>query len=125
MRKIFYLISLCLFLFASCEKAPEVKNSRHDLGPNELKVMSFNVREPADGGKHEWSLRAGAVMMMLDDHQPSVVGFQEASNAYVNKYLRAMLPKYGYVFFDDMENRQSVAALSRQFNDKLIAWRKI
>lgn len=108
-RKILYLFSLCLVVLASCEKEVEVKNNRHNLDPSELKIMSFNVREPADGGKHEWSLRAGAVMMMLDDHQPSVVGFQEASNAYVNKYLRAMLPKYGYVFFDDMENRQSVA----------------
>ena len=93
-KKIFYLISLGLLALSSCEKEPEFPN-RPNLGPNELKIMSFNVREPADGGKHEWSLRAGAVMMMLDDHQPSVVGFQEASNAYVNKYLRAMLPKYG------------------------------
>ena len=109
MRKIFYLISLSLFLFASCEKAPEVKSNRHDLGPNELKIMSFNVREPADGGKDEWAVRAGAVMAMFDDHQPSVIGFQEAGHSSINRYLTAILPNYGYVFVDELENKNSMA----------------
>ena len=109
MRKIFYLISLCLFVFASCEKAPEEKHNRHDLGPNELKIMSFNVREPADGGKDEWAVRADAVMAMIDDQQPSLLGFQEASHKYINKYLKAILPSYGYVFIDELENQNSMA----------------
>ena len=109
MRKIFYLISLSLFLFASCEKAPEVKSNRHDLGPNELKVMSFNVREPADGGKDEWAVRAGAVMAMFDDQQASVIGFQEAGHSSINRYLTAILPNYGYVFVDELENKNSMA----------------
>ena len=109
MRKIFYLISLCLFLFASCEKAPEVKNNRHNLGSNELKIMSFNVREPADGGKDEWAVRAGAVMAMFDDHQASVIGFQEAGHSSINRYLTAILPNYGYVFVDELENKNPMA----------------
>lgn len=109
MRKIFYLISLSLFLFASCEKNPEVKSNRHDLAPNEIKVMSFNVREPADGGKDEWAVRAGAVMQMFDDQFPTMVGFQEASHKYINKYLHAIMPQHGYVFLDDPEPQNSVA----------------
>ena len=108
-RNIIYLISLCLFLFAACEKTPEVKNNRHDLAPNELKVMSFNVREPADGGKDEWAVRAGAVMQMFDDQLPTLVGFQEASHEYINKYLHAVMPQHGYVFLDDPEPQNSVA----------------
>lgn len=108
-RNIIYLFSLCLFIFASCEKEPEVKNNRHNLAPNEVKVMSFNVREPADGGKDEWAVRAGAVMQMFDDHQPSLVGFQEASHEYINKYLHAVMPQHGYVFLDDPEPQNSVA----------------
>lgn len=108
-RNIIYLISLCLFLFAACEKTPEVKNNRHDLAPNELKVMSFNVREPADGGKDEWAVRAGAVMQMFDDQLPTLVGFQEASHEYINKYLHAIMPQHGYVFLDDPEPQNSVA----------------
>ncbi len=109
MRKIFYLISLCLFVFASCDKEPEVKNNRHDLGPNELKIMSFNVREPADGGKDEWAVRAGAVMAMFDDQQASVIGFQEAGHESINRYLTAVLPNYGYVFVDELENKNPMA----------------
>ena len=109
MRKIFYLISLSLFLFASCEKNPEVKSNRHDLAPNEIKVMSFNVREPADGGKDEWAVRAGAVMQMFDDQFPTLVGFQEASHKYINKYLYTIMPQHGYVFLDDPEPQNSVA----------------
>ena len=108
MRKIFYLISLCLFVFASCDKEPEVKNNRHDLGPNELKVMSLNAREPADGGKDEWAVRAGAVMQMIADQQPTLIGFQEASHEYINKYLHAVMPLHGYVFLDDPEPQNSV-----------------
>lgn len=108
-NNIIYLISLCLFLLAACEKTPEVKNNRHDLAPNELKVMSFNVREPADGGKDEWAVRAGAVMQMFDDQFPTLVGFQEASHKYINKYLHAIMPQHGYVFLDDPEPQNSVA----------------
>ena len=108
-RNIIYLISLCLFLFAACEKTPEVKDNRHNLAPNELKVMSFNVREPADGGKDEWAVRAGAVMQMFDDQLPTLVGFQEASHEYINKYLHAVMPQHGYVFLDDPEPQNSVA----------------
>ena len=108
-RNIIYLISLCLFLFAACEKTPEVKNNRLNLAPNELKVMSFNVREPADGGKDEWAVRAGAVMQMFDDQLPTLVGFQEASHEYINKYLHAVMPQHGYVFLDDPEPQNSVA----------------
>ena len=108
-RKILYLFSLCIFVLASCEKEPEVKNNRHNLGSNDLKVMSLNAREPADGGKDEWAVRAGAVMAMIDDHQPSLIGFQEASHEYINKYLHAVIPSYGYVFLDDPEPQNSVA----------------
>lgn len=108
-RNIIYLISLCLFVFVSCEKEQEVKNNRHNLGPNELKIMSFNMREPADGGKDEWAVRAGAVMAMFDDQQPSLMGFQEAGHASINRYLKAILPNYGYVFVDELENKNSMA----------------
>ena len=108
-RKILYLFSLCLFVLASCEKEPEVKNNRHNLGPNELKIMSFNMREPADGGKDEWAVRAGAVMAMFDDQQASLMGFQEAGHSSINRYLKALLPDYGYVFIDELENKNSIA----------------
>ncbi len=107
-KKIFYLISLGLLALSSCEKEPEFPN-RPNLGPNEMKVMSFNIREPADGGKDEWAVRADAVMAMIDDQQPSVLGFQEASHKYINKYLKAILPNYGYVFIDELETQNSIA----------------
>lgn len=108
-RKFIYLLSLCLLLLTSCEKEQEIKTNRPDLGPDELKIMSFNMREPADGGKDEWAVRAGAVMAMFDDQQASLMGFQEAGHESINRYLKAIIPSHGYVFVDELENKNSMA----------------
>lgn len=47
--------------------------------PQELKVMSFNVRlYPADDGENSWPMRCNAIPVMLREAAPDVFGVQEA-----------------------------------------------
>lgn len=63
-------------------------------GPTPLKVMSFNVRTPADTapGKR-WPDRRDAMVKVIQDAHPAVVGTQELVQEQAD-YLAAHLPDY-------------------------------
>lgn len=69
------------------------------LNAQELKVISFNIHNnssPKTDGPNAWYLRQNAVLKMLDDEQPDIIGVQEAlldqltviDKNFKNKYRR-------------------------------------
>lgn len=80
-------------------------------GTATLTVMSFNIRhtgESSDTGDKAWTKRKEAVVAMLKDQDPDLVGFQECTKEQVN-YLAQQLDGYGFF---------------APGNNKCIAWKK-
>ena len=72
-QSLFFIVNALAIVFSialnvSCTQAPQ-----------ELKVMSFNVRLfPADDGENSWPMRYNAIPVMLRETTPDVFGVQEA-----------------------------------------------
>lgn len=96
-KKHFFLFPLLLLVLLSCQKE-EPKNNHPNLGPGQLKVMTFNIRGTTteDDAFNNWGMRAGACRDMIIDQQPSIVGFQELV-ATEWKYMSGTLTSHGYV----------------------------
>ena len=96
-KKQFFLFPLLLLVLLSCQKE-EPKNNHPNLGPGQLKVMTFNIRGTTteDDAFNNWGMRAGACRDMIIDQQPSIVGFQELV-ATEWKYMSGALASHGYV----------------------------
>ena len=96
-KKHFFLFPLLLLVLLSCQKE-EPKNNHPNLGPGQLKVMTFNIRGTTteDDAFNNWGMRAGACRDMIIDQQPSIVGFQELV-ATEWKYMSGTLASHGYV----------------------------
>ena len=96
-KKHFFLFPLLLLVLLSCQKE-EPKNNHPNLGPGQLKVMTFNIRGTTteDDAFNNWGMRAGACRDMIIDQQPSIVGFQELV-ATEWKYMSGALASHGYV----------------------------
>lgn len=67
------------------------------LGSADVSIMSFNLRydEPADGD-NQWDNRKEAVITMLTELQPAILGIQEGLHNQV-RYLNENLSEYQYV----------------------------
>ncbi len=102
-KKHFFLFPLLLLVLLSCQKE-EPKNNHPNLGPGQLKVMTFNIRGTTteDDAFNNWGMRAGACRDMIIDQQPSLVGYQEVV-ATQWKYLTGTLSDYGYVGVTDKD----------------------
>ena len=84
------VLPVVLVLLAACASTPPAG------APAPLRVMSFNVRLPADAdGAHRWDVRRGLVARMLGDAAPDVIGTQELFKAQ-GDYLQAQLPQYAW-----------------------------
>ncbi len=65
--------------------------------PRQVGVMTFNIRYgTANDGPNHWDHRKDAVAQVLRDHQPEIVGIQEALRFQLD-FLRERLPYYGEV----------------------------
>lgn len=66
-------------------------------GNANVKVMSFNLRydEPTDG-ENQWDNRKEAILKMVNEIQPSIIGIQEGLHNQV-RYLDDRLTAYHYV----------------------------
>jgi endonuclease/exonuclease/phosphatase family metal-dependent hydrolase len=64
----------------------------------QIKVMTFNLRVdvPVDG-IHQWRYRVPSVLLMIDQHQPDIIFFQEVTPAMMTD-LQALEQIYGYYF---------------------------
>ncbi|MEO0414299.1 MAG: endonuclease/exonuclease/phosphatase family protein [Verrucomicrobiota bacterium] len=65
--------------------------------PVQLDVMSFNIRYgSANDGPNSWEHRKELVYQVLKDHQPDIVGLQEAQPFQI-KAMQAACPQYALV----------------------------
>ncbi len=101
-RKVLIALFVALPLFASCGKIDNGggKSSEWKLKPmpaGQLKLMSFNIRgiTNEDDIRNNWSMRAGACRMMVEDQQPSVIGLQEQNETQWTYMYSTLSPK-GY-----------------------------
>lgn len=72
-------------------------------------VMSYNIRcmNPMDMGKKSWFYRADLVVDLIEDAQPAIIGFQEATKWQYN-YLYEALDDYDSIitYRDDAYNSE-------------------
>ena len=70
MKKILSLLAMLLAV-ASFAKDP--------VKPASVTIMTFNIRYgTAEDGTNSWYYRAGAVIDMINDQKPDLIGMQEA-----------------------------------------------
>ncbi len=85
--RIILLIIIAALSFSGCQDRPTE-------GPT-LDVMSFNIRfGTAKDGDNHWEKRRDLVFGVLRDHQPQVVGLQEALDFQIDE-IQAAFPEYG------------------------------
>ncbi len=68
------------------------------ISAEELRIMSFNVRynTPKDLGENSWDARKGAVVNLIKQMSPDVVGLQEPRTIQ-RAYIKESLPEYAYM----------------------------
>lgn len=68
------------------------------ISAEELRIMSFNVRynTPKDLGENSWDARKGAVVNLIKQMSPDVVGLQEPRTIQ-RTYIKESLPEYAYM----------------------------
>lgn len=72
--------------------APEACNEAAPIG-----VMSFNIRNgKANDGENRWDLRKTAVYQVINDHDPDILGLQEAFRFQLDQ-LAENLPRYSEI----------------------------
>lgn len=122
--RIITLSLCCILALGACKKQTGNKKYDNNTSKEEKKddpqptgstakltIMSFNIRhtgEASDTGDKAWDKRKEAVVAMLKDQNPDLIGFQECTNEQAN-YLAAQLTGYGFFL---------------PGNNKCIAWKK-
>lgn len=68
------------------------------ISAEELRIMSFNVRynTPKDLGENSWDARKEAVVNLIKQMSPDVVGLQEPRTIQ-RAYIKESLPEYAYM----------------------------
>lgn len=81
---------------ASCQKSDPANPDPYPVKEATYSIMSFNVRNSAmsDTGDRSWASRLPAVVAMLNEQNPDLVGMQEMSTAQ-RKDLTKNLEQYG------------------------------
>ncbi len=103
MKKILFAIAILAFV-VSCGgnetpagKPPTSKYKKH-AGEGEIKIMSFNIRTSGmdkDTPNH-WDNRKDAVLALIKDHMPDIMGVQEATFTNQWLWLKDELKSAGY-----------------------------
>lgn len=99
------------------------KNATHT--PGGITVSSFNIRNStANDGTNSWDFRAEAVIAMIQDQAPDVLGLQEASELQ-NDMLDYFLDDYKYVGVGREDGRHKGEHMSIFYNKKttsIVKW---
>lgn len=109
MRITTYLLLLVLLLATACQ---DTKISNHDEA-YDVSVMSFNFRyDTSADGVNQWDNRKEAVLSMMNEVQPTIMGIQEGLHSQV-LYVKDQLPAYEYVGVgrDDGKTKGEYAAI--------------
>ena len=97
------ILFTCLSSLASCKKAAPDNGGNTEYGNTgttlQFKIMSFNIRlyTAYDTGDNYWENRKGAIIKMMKEQMPDVVGFQEPRDNQ-RDYLMASLPDYSFLY---------------------------
>lgn len=103
MKKILFAIAIVMFA-VSCGgnetpagKPPTSKYKKH-AGEGEIKIMSFNVRTSGmdKGTPNHWDNRKEAVLALIKDQMPDIMGVQEATYTDQWVWLKTQLKSAGY-----------------------------
>ena len=112
-RTIISLVALCLTLISSlgCATSSPVQSDQSLNTP--LNVMSFNIRYgTARDGVNIWPNRRAAVVQLIRDYQPDLIGLQEALRFQLDELAEA-LPEYAEIGVgrDDAKQRGEYSAI--------------
>lgn len=84
--------SLLFLLFVSVMFSSDVYARKITYTPDELKVMSYNIRmDTQKDGTNAWPMRCSATLEMIEDQNPDVFGVQEAFShqvLFIEEYCR-------------------------------------
>jgi endonuclease/exonuclease/phosphatase family metal-dependent hydrolase len=103
MKKILFAIAIVMFA-VSCGgnetpagKPPTSKYKKH-AGEGEIKIMSFNIRTSGmdKGTPNHWDNRKEAVLALIKDQMPDIMGVQEATYTDQWVWLKDKLKSAGY-----------------------------
>ena len=118
MKKITILLAAFLSLFSAGAKAPE-KDAF-----NGVKAASFNIRVgTARDGTNSWEFRADAVLAMIKDLQPDVLGVQEALYTQIVP-LAYFLDDYKWVGVGRDDGRKEGEHMAIFYNKKRVSLAK-
>lgn len=87
----------------------------------QVNIMSFNIRYgTASDGTNSWRYRAGAVLKMIEDQAPDVIGMQEALNEQV-RFLDEFTNGYDWVGVGRDDGRKDGEYVAIFYNKKRIS----
>ena len=90
-----FVLLICA-LFPGCQSTQEPSEASAQ-DPDSMNVMSFNIRYGlADDGGDSWEFRKGLVMGVIKEHQPDLVGLQEALQFQLDAILEEF-PEFGSI----------------------------
>lgn len=97
-----------------------IKAENNSANPNELKVISYNIRNgEAKDGTNSWEYRYPASAMMIMDQKPDIFGLQEAYG-YQVKYLREYCKGYKCVGVGREDGKHEGEHMSIFWNKKTV-----
>ena len=118
MKKLTTLLALALCVLSTGAKTPE-KDAF-----NGVKAMSFNIRTGnAKDGTNSWEFRADAVLAMIQDQTPDVLGLQEALLTQVAP-LAYFLDDYKWVGVGREDGKKEGEHMAIFYNKKRVALQK-
>ncbi|MHC5024539.1 MAG: endonuclease/exonuclease/phosphatase family protein [Planctomycetota bacterium] len=96
-------VAISILLLAACAPAPPVASAPDDS----LRVMTFNIRYgTANDGADAWPHRRQLVFNVLRNHDPDLVGLQEALRFQLDE-IRAAAPGFGEIGVGRADGREA------------------
>ena len=115
-------LTLLLALFATLLPAAAKKDAKDPF--NGASVMSFNIRTSnAKDGTNSWEFRADAVLAMIQDQNPDVLGLQEATFGQVSP-LAYFLDDYKWVGVGRDDGKKGGEYMAVFYNKKRVSLAK-
>lgn len=106
----FALIPAILLCIASCKKnfqsapsetpAPSATISPSLTGVNEIKVMSFNVRNNDDADPFSQEERKTYILQVIQNYDPDILGLQEIAVDAIETWFNQQLSAAGYGYYN-------------------------
>lgn len=96
MKRIFYFITILIFLLFSCSENTDDpnENTSESSTISEFVAMSFNIRNSGgDTDEHSWESRKASCLAMINSTKPALIGMQEVCTDQ-KKYFEENLKDY-------------------------------